>query len=268
MPWPIKSQTPSKEWHKLQRNHLRIKIPHLLLRVKEMRRTSQRTLLVATPNLSLPLLTLMPSPRRLLLLMPILRPLKRSSKTQLTLLRLKMLLKRFQITKKLNNWSQRVPIQLHQLVPHQKLRRSITRRSHPPACTKEAMLPQLKLEISLIIQLLLATKCQTSERTETFSPPKSTLRTPRRSWSTSGTHRRKESLPHRTILCQTSALIEISSMLDPASKPPRRNSRPNGTQSRTRMACGLSHSQLTTVPTPIPAELCKINSNYYLSKSK
>jgi len=268
MPWPIKSQTPSKEWLRLQRNHLRIKIPHLLLRVKEMRRTSQRMLLVATPNLSLPLLTPMPSPRRLLLLMPMLKPLLRLNKTLLMLLRPKMLLRRSQITRKLNNWSQRVPIQLHQLVPHQKLRRSITRRSHPPACTKEAMLPQLKLEISLIIQLLLTTKCQTSERTETFSLLESTLRTLRRSWSTSGTHRRKESLPHRTILCQTSALIEISSMLDPASKPPRRNSRPNGTQSRTRMACGLSHSQLTTVPTPIPAELCKINSNYYLSKSK
>ena len=268
MPWPIKNQTLSMEWLKFQRNHLRIKIPHLLPRVKEMRRTSQRTLLVATPNLSLPLLTQMLIPRKLLLLMPMLRPQKRLNKMLLMLLRPKMLLRRFQITRKLNNWSQRVPIQLHQLVPHQKLKRSITTRSHPQACTMEAMLPQLKLEISLITQPLLTTKCQTSERTETFSPPKSTLRTLRRSWSTSGTHRRKESLPHRTISFQTSALIETSLKLDPASKPLRRDSRPNGTQSRTRMVCGLFHSQLTTVPTPIPAEYLIGNPNCYLSKSK
>ena len=243
MPWPIKIQTLSMEWLKFQRNHLRIKIPHLLPRVKEMQ-TNQRILL--------PLLML--SPRRLLLLMLMLRLKLRLNKMPKMLLTLKMLLRRFQITRKLNNWSQRVPLQLHQLVPHQKLKRSITPRSHPQACTREAMLHQLKLEISLIIQPLLATKCQTSEKTKTSSQLKSTLRTLRRSWSMSGTQRRKESLPLRTILFQTSALIEISLMLDPASKPPRRNSRPDGTQSRTRMACGLFHSQLTTVPTPIPAE--------------
>ena len=250
MHWPIKIQTLSMEWLKLQRKNLRIKTPHLLPKVKEM--LNLRMPIAESPNLLLPLLML--SPEKLLLLMQMPRPLLRLNKMPKMLLRLKMLLRRSQITGKLNNWSQRVPLQLHQLVPHQKLKRSITTRNHPPACTMEAILPQLKLEINLIIQPLLTTKCQISERTKTFSLLKSTSRTLRRSWSTSGTHRKKESPPHRTISFQTSALIKTSSMLDQASKPPKGSSGPDGTQSRTRMACGLFPSQLTTVPTPIPAE--------------